>query len=101
MNGVDAVVRTSRELELELVRQCWTVHLVQKLVDQCAMRTHLVVAGLFAARVPDATHRAAERRAGAAQIKTDLVELVERFLGALGRDALAHDVAGLAVQRAS
>ena len=62
------------------------------------MRLDLVVAGLLAARLADAARRGAQRRAGAAQVEADLVEFVEGLLHVLGRAALEHDVAGLAVE---
>ena len=99
MNGVDAVVGAARELEFELVGQRRAVHFVDQPVDDVAVRPHLVVAALFAARVADAAHGSAQRRTGTAHVEAELVELVEGLLHFLRGAALEHDVARLAVQR--
>ncbi len=57
-----------------------------------------VEAGHFAAGRTDAGHRGTQRRAGAAEVEAHFVELVEGRLDVFGRDALEHDVAGLAVE---
>ena len=98
MDRVHAIIAAARELELELVGQRRTMHFVQELVDDRAMRLHFVVAGHFAAGMADAAHRGAQRGAGAAEVETDFVEVVEGLLHVLGRAALEHDVAGLAVE---
>ena len=98
MDRVDAIVAAAGELELELVRQRRTMHLVQERVDHRAMRLDLVVAGHLAARVADAARGGAKGWAGAAEIEADLVEVVEGLLHVFRRAALEHDVTALAVE---
>ena len=98
VDRIHAIIAAARELEFELVGQRRTMHFVQKLVDDRAMRLHFVVAGHFATGMADAAHRGAQRGAGAAEVETDFVEVVEGLLHVLGRAALEHDVAGLAME---
>ncbi len=99
LDGVHAVVRAARDLELELVGQRRAVHVVDEVVDQRAVDAVLVGARLLAARRADARHGGAHAGAGAAQVETVLVDLVEEMLRVLGGRADEHDVAGLAVER--
>ena len=99
MDRVDAIVAASGELELEFVGQRRAMHFVEEFVDDRAVRLDLVVAGHFATRMPDAAHRGAQGRSGAAEVEAGLVEFVERLLHVFRGAALEHDVAALAVQR--
>ena len=99
LDRVHAVVRATRDLELELVGQGGTVHVVDEVVHQHAVNLLLVGAGLFAARRADARHRRAHARTGAAEVEAVFVDFVEEVLGLLGGGADEHDVAGLAVER--
>jgi hypothetical protein len=83
LDRVHAVVRAARDLELELVRQRRTVHVVDEVVHQQAVDLLLVGAGLLAARRAHAGHAGAHARAGAAEIPAVLVDLVEEVLGLL------------------
>jgi hypothetical protein len=98
LDRVDAVVRATGELELELVGQRRSVHVVDVVVDDGTQGARLVIAGHFAARRADAGHGGAQRGPGATQVEADGVEPVEGLLHVLAADALEHDVAGLAVE---
>ena len=98
LDGVLAVIRATRDLELELVRQGRTVNVVGEVVDEQAVCLLLVGAGHFATRCANAGHRGTDAGTGAAEVPAVVVDLVEEVLRVRGVGTDEHDVTGLAVE---
>ena len=98
LNRIHAVVRAAGYFELEFIGQGGSVHLVQEVVDQQTVNFVFIGAGHFTASRTDAGLGGPYTGAGAAEIESVLVDLIEKVLGIFCRGADEHDITGLSMK---